>query len=439
MVLLILEIPSPMRLITFQTLTFTILGIYPVATALIGKILKDQSDGNDRKRAELELIKAKERAESADRLKTAFMNNISHEVRTPLNSILGFGNLIAQPDISNEEKAQYYTHIKTSSNRLLNTITNYMDISLIASGNIEVRKNSVDLHKIFQHLYNHFKPLCSEKNLGLHLDIPERTEQFIFQTDSELFWKIMSHLLDNAIKFTNSGRINFGFNVKPEVESEEIPKLEFFVKDTGIGIGTESFTLIFESFKQEEVSRSRGFEGSGLGLSIAQGLVKLLGGEMHVTSAKGVGSMFFFSMEFHKSVIAENAMQTVDLPSKQEKPVILIAEDDESNLMFLQVILRKKYVSIITALNGQEAVAKCQDHPEISLVLMDIKMPVMDGLEATREIKSFRKDLPIIACTAFALSGDAKMVEEAGCDDYISKPVNKEGLLEKLRKYGVMV
>jgi len=404
-----------------------------------------ENELEERKQLEEALKQALEKAESGNRLKTAFMNNISHEVRTPLNGILGFSNLITQPDITLEEKVQYYSLIKTSSNRLLDTITSYMDISMIASGNMEVKRKPFDLHKILNQLYDQFQPLCAVKNLGLHLNTPAKTKGITIHTDAELFQKILTNLLDNAAKFTHQGKIIFGYEIKstvttglPTEESGNPVALEFYVKDTGIGISRESLSMIFDSFKQEELCSTRGHEGSGLGLTIARGLVQLLGGKIRVESAKDKGSTFFFTIP------TEGMKEEVEMPEAIRtegavlgSPVVLVAEDDMSNVQFIEAVLRKTAVTLLVANNGQEAVDLCREHPEISLVLMDIKMPVMDGLEATREIKSFRKNLPIIALTAFALSGDEKKAQEAGCDDYTSKPVSREELLEKLQQYGI--
>jgi CheY-like chemotaxis protein len=398
-----------------------------------------------RKQLEEALKEALGKAESGNRLKTAFMNNISHEVRTPLNGILGFSNLITQPDITLEEKVQYYSLIKTSSNRLLDTITSYMDISMIASGNMEVKRKPFDLHKILNQLHDQFQPLCVIKNLGLHLNTPAKTKGITLHTDAELFQKILTNLLDNTAKFTNQGMIVFGYEIQsavttglPAEESGNPVALEFFVKDTGIGISRESLSMIFDSFNQEELSPTRGHEGSGLGLSIAQGLVRLLGGEIRVESGKDKGSAFFFTIPtegMKEEVAMPEAIRTES--AVLDSPVILVAEDDMSNIQFIEAVLRKTAVTLLVANNGQEAVDLCREHPEISLVLMDIKMPMMDGLEATREIKLFRKTLPVIAITAFAMSGDEKRAFEAGCDDYLAKPVSMELLFEKLQQYGI--
>ena len=402
-------------------------------------------DVTERKKMIASLEEALIKAESGNSLKTAFMNNISHEIRTPLNAIIGFSNLIILPEINNDEKVQYFSHLEESSHRLLGTITNYMDISLIASGNMEVRRNSINLRLLFLQLFAQFKPMCDNKNLVLHLEIPDKTECNLINSDEDLLRKIMTHLLNNAIKFTSKGEIFFGYSRKQldledsTVPSERKTEIEFYVKDTGIGIKPEAVTLIFESFKQEEFSYNRGFEGSGLGLSIAQGLVQLLGGEIGLKSVKGSGSDFSFSLPFNGIPVVTSPKEKVYNPPLRDKPVILIAEDDESNLFYLQALLNKKHVSVISAINGKQAVDQCREHPEISLVLMDIKMPVMNGLQATSEIKTFRKELAIIACTAFGMSGDEKNALNAGCDDYLTKPISRSTLINKLKKYGVTV
>jgi CheY-like chemotaxis protein len=307
-----------------------------------------------------------------------------------------------------------------------------MDISLIASGNLEVKFAPFNFHKVLVQLFNKYKPLCANKKIELKLEIPEITAHKILNTDEELFQKAFSHLLDNAVKFTSTGVISFGYKSYPHL-------FEFFVKDTGVGIGDESKTLIFESFKQEEVLPHRGYEGSGLGLSIARGIVGLFGGDMRVESKKGFGSTFYFTIHNNGTEID----QEPQLPAKteitiQRSPVILIAEDDESNLLFMETVLQNSGVPVIIANNGKEAVDLCRQHSDITLVLMDIKMPVMDGLEATREIKSFRKELPVIALTAFAMNLDKTRSLDAGCDDYLSKPFSGDSLFEKLRKYGFL-
>jgi PAS domain S-box-containing protein len=250
-----------------------------------------KEDITERKKMIAILEEAKEKAEAGDRLKSTFINNISHEVRTPLNGILGFSSLITQSNLTEDEKEQYHTCIKTSSYRLLNTITNFMDISLIASGNMDVKIKYFYPDLVLELLFEQFKPMCDNLNLDLILSIPDKTKNFKIHSDAELFMKVLTHLLDNAVKFTQKGEITFGYITKSGF-------LKFFIKDTGTGINSESQNRIFDNFIQEEVSDTRGFEGSGLGLSIARGLIRLLGSEIYLHSDKGVGTTFFFQMPF---------------------------------------------------------------------------------------------------------------------------------------------
>ncbi|MEI8004936.1 MAG: response regulator [Bacteroidota bacterium] len=398
----------------------------------IGGIIIYSEVTTERRQAEMELIEALEKAETSNKLKTAFMHNISHAIRTPLNGILGFSRLITLPDIGDEEKLEFYSLLQTSSNRLLNTITNYMDISLLTSGNLNLVRKPFKLKNLFQRLYEQYQPLCAKKNLVFNIILPEMSESFTMDSDQEMLEKISSALLDNAVKFTANGSITFGYEMKHDF-------IEFFVRDTGIGISTEFLPRMFQSFSQEEYMYSRGYDGSGLGLSITKGFLELLGGTIQVESQKGSGSSFIFTIPC-KRINNESEMTEASTSKEQQKvnPVVLIAEDDENNLFLMQSILRKFNITSYPAENGKEAVDKCRAHSEISLVLMDLKMPVMDGLEACREIKSFRKTLPVIAVTAFAMRGDEKKALEAGCDSYLSKPVSQKTLIEKLKEFGVL-
>ncbi|MEI6882871.1 MAG: response regulator [Bacteroidota bacterium] len=379
----------------------------------------------------LELVAAKEKAEASDRLKTAFMQNISHEVRTPLNGILGFGAFLTEPDLTDAEKTQFLSLLKASSERLVNTITDYMDISLIVSGSIEVNRKAVIINKVLINLKDNFQSFCEIKKLGFSLSIPADTEDFSIQTDPELFRKIIYHLLDNAVKFTQKGGITLGYSVHTE-------NIDFFIRDTGIGIEKEAQERIFESFMQENIANTRGHEGSGLGLSIIKGLTKLLGGEISLESEKGEGTTVLFSLP-NKPGIPENVENSkpVKKYAQFKLPVILIAEDEFTHRLYLESFLKKHTSAIFQAKNGKEAVDICREHPEISLVLMDIKMPLMNGFEATREIRLFRKDIPIIAITAHAMTGDEKKAFDAGCDGFIAKPVSSEALLEELKNFGI--
>jgi PAS domain S-box-containing protein len=391
-------------------------------------IIRDISDW---KSVEIELIAAKERAEASDRLKTAFINNISHEVRTPLNGILGFSDLITQDGLSDEERIQFRSLIKISSTRLLNTITNYMDIALLMSGNMVPRVTTFSLNLQLRALNDLFFPLCQVKKLNLIRKIPEDILEVQLRSDREFHWKILSHLLDNAVKFTHQGSVTYGYTVKEG-------GIEFFVADTGIGIDKNLHQKIFDNFRQGESTNTRDYEGSGLGLSIANGLIALLGGKIHIESSRGDGAVFSFFIPYEGIEIQKgNEKEIIPALPKIEDQVVLLVEDDIPNFLLEEKILCNSGFLVIPAVNGKEAVEQCQKHPEIDLVLMDMKMPVMDGFEATRKIKAFRNNLPIIAVTAFAMNGDEKKALEAGCNDYIAKPIIEKNLIKMIEGFGL--
>ena len=366
------------------------------------------------------------------KLKSAFINNISHEVRTPLNGILGFSELITQDGLSDTEKEQFRSLIKISSTRLLNTITNYMDIALLMSGNMVISNKLFQLHKQLHELYNLFLPLCKVKQIELMLKIPEDVIEITLASDHELHWKFLSHLIDNAVKFTHSGSITIGYHLTGNT-------IEYFVADTGIGIARDLQQKIFENFRQGEISNTREYEGSGLGLSIANGIVNLLGGKITVDSSRGEGAIFTVMMAYDEIKIEQNKVMIPVINQSRnviKNRIILLVEDDLTNFLLEEKILKKSGFEVVAAYNGKEAVEKCLSNPDIELVLMDIKMPVMDGFEATRKIKAIRPDLPVIAVTAFAMSGDEKKALEAGCNDYIAKPIVEKYLLKVLAAYG---
>jgi PAS domain S-box-containing protein len=394
-------------------------------------------DITERKRGEAVLEKAaeqmklaKEKAEANDKLKTTFLNNISHEIRTPLNGILGFAEIMSQADLTEEEKQVSLSMLFESSDRLLDTITNYMDISLITSGNLIVKKKDFVPEQIMKKFLEKYRSICSDRKLELLLKMPEHSNKISINSDPEILNKTLSHLLGNAIKFTEKGSIQYGYSIREK-------ELEFFVKDTGIGIGTESLKDIFEHFVKEDRGPLKITEGSGLGLSISKGLVELLGGKIRVESEKGKGSAFFFTVPVEKEF--ENHIISPPLSIQKRNKItnpILVAEDDETNFFYLRALLKQNTsAEIIHASNGKEALEKFLQNPDIVLILMDIKMPVMDGLEATRQIKAIKRDVPVIAITAYAMAGDEAMIRDAGCDYYLTKPINKKLLLEKMAEY----
>lgn len=374
------------------------------------------------------LMAAKEKAEAGDRLKTAFINNISHEIRTPLNGILGFSDLITDPDNSIEDKLLFKDYLQKSSFRLLNTINDYMDISLVASGNMPVHPDHFLIHPLLEELLEEFSVMSKIKNIELSVRIPDLPEDIQLFSDPELIRKILIHLIDNAIKFTPKGAIIFGFRKKPDV-------LEFFCEDTGVGIDDDKKQLIFDYFMQADNSSTRGYEGNGLGLSIAQGIAKLLDTKIEVESQENIGSTFSFKLPENLIVPASEAPVIKQIQHAILKnPTILVAEDDDFNYKYIEIVLKQDEFNVIRAFNGAEAVSICRNNPDVNLVLMDMKMPVMGGLEATRLIKSFLPKLQIIALTAYVSSNDEYEAFINGCDEFLPKPIDRSKLNTLIHK-----
>ncbi|MEI6142270.1 MAG: PAS domain S-box protein, partial [Mariniphaga sp.] len=389
------------------------------------------SDITEKKQLLDELITAKQKAEESNQLKTAFINNISHEIRTPLNGILGFGDLISQPDITEVERAEYLHVLQKSTDRLIQTVTDYMDISKIVTGNMEVNKSDFDIREFFEELLYQTRKLSSKKIIEFIIELPQTENSLIVFSDRFLISKAMLHLLSNAEKFTHHGSITFGYHRLTNW-------IEFFVKDTGVGIAEDKLFVIFNAYLQEDISTTRGYEGSGLGLAIVKGIANLLDGKTWAESVKGEGAEFHLSIPCLTTICSGKPKEESTLTIEKEiskNRIILIAEDVETNYEFLKYLLDHAGYETLHAMDGERAVEFCKRNEKIGLILMDIKMPVMDGIEATRQIKQFRTKLPIIAITAFAQTVEENQMREAGCDDVLAKPFRKEELLFKISKY----
>ncbi|MBI9068456.1 MAG: response regulator [Salinivirgaceae bacterium] len=391
-------------------------------------------DVTQSKMAELELIQAKNKAEESDRLKSAFLANMSHEIRTPLNGILGFADFLKEPNLTSNDQKEYTYYIQMSGIRLLNTINNIVDISKIESGLGQVTIAETNLNEKMDFTFRFFKPEAEFKGLQLSIKKGLQANDSNILTDNEKVYGILTNLVKNAIKFTNEGSIEFGYNLKAEREPTE---LEFYVKDTGIGISKNQQKFIFEIFRQGNDSYNRGYEGSGLGLSIAKSYVEMLGGKIWVESDEDIGSIFYFTIPYHRvsedkekvgSIVLENEAEFKNLK-------ILIVEDDEISYSLLLRRVKKISKIVLHAITGVEAVETCRTHPDLDLILMDIRMPKMDGLEATRLIREFNKDVIIIAQTAFAFPDDNFEAIEAGCNEFITKPINRDALDNLIKKY----
>ena len=394
-------------------------------------------DITEKMQFEIELIKAKEIAEESDRLKSAFLANMSHEIRTPMNGILGFANLLKTPDISGEEQLKYVQIIEKSGARMLNIINDIIDISKIEAGLMKVDLMESNLNDQIEYVYTFFKPEIEAKGMQIFLKNTLTGKEATITTDREKVFAILINLVKNAIKYSKDGSIEIGYLPASSLTGDAV--LEVYVKDTGIGIAKDRQEAIFERFVQADIENRMAYQGAGLGLSISKSYVEMLGGKIWVESEEGKGSAFYFTLPYNVKPKEEINIQNVfksDIPDNPSKNLkILIAEDDEVSEILLSIEIKTFSKEILKARTGTEAVEICRKNPDIDLILMDIQLPGLNGYEATRQIRQFNKDLIIIAQTAFGLKGDKEKALEAGCNDYISKPINKIELLGLIQKY----
>lgn len=375
------------------------------------------------KKYEQELVIAKEKAEESDRLKSAFLANMSHEIRTPMNGILGFAELLRETDKTPEEEAEYINIIKKSGNRMLGIINDLIDISKIEAGQVEVHLSNVNINKIISDLYDFFSPEAKRKGLFMEFQIPD--EVYWITTDKTKINQILTNLIKNAVKYTSNGSIDFGFSVEDDY-------LLFHVIDTGRGISEKDQSLIFDRFSQAE-NLEEEIEGAGLGLSISKAYVEMLGGRIWVDSMLNVGSKFYFTLKNKKSEesMPQNSEKIYNLKDL-ENLTILIAEDIDTSFLLFKNYFKSINVELLHARDGIEAVDAVKNNPDINLVLMDIRMPKLNGYEAVLQIREFNSTIPIIAQTAFAFESDKERLLAAGCNGYLTKPVEKEILFNEM-------
>jgi PAS domain S-box-containing protein len=388
------------------------------------------TDITERILLESELVKSKKDAEESNRLKSAFLANMSHEIRTPVHGIIGFSQFLKEPDLWEAEKHDFLQILNSSCQRLLKTIDDVLDISKIDSGQIEINETGFLIENLFNELYDFHLSKFSGSKIEFKYSIQNELKSILFLSDEQKVYQILNNLLNNAYKFTQQGSVEFGCRIKSN-------KVEFFVKDTGIGIAKSAQGYIFGRFNQETFSLSRDYEGAGLGLAISKGLVEIMGGKISVQSEKGGGSTFIFTLPLKTEILRDKSNVSI-IETKEIKDfsdvTVLIAEDDLYNYLMLEHIVTKELgAQVIHAEDGKTALDIFTNHPNISLVLMDIKMPIMDGHTTTRKIKKLNPHIPIIAVTAFGLKGDSEKAIAAGCDDYISKPIKNEELIKKMK------
>jgi CheY-like chemotaxis protein/nitrogen-specific signal transduction histidine kinase len=383
-----------------------------------------------------ELVKAKEQAEESDRLKLAFLANMSHEIRTPMNGILGFTELLQEPQLTGKKQQKYIKIIEKSGKRMLNIINDIINISKVESGQIEVLKTETDINDVLQYLLQFFTNETIREGIQLSLKKELHVNIKLIETDKEKLYAVLTNLLKNAIKFTpNLGTIHFGCEKKGDY-------LEFFVKDTGIGIAKSQKEFIFDRFRQAEGTSNFSHEGSGLGLAISKAYVEILGGKIWVKSKEGNGSTFYFtlpyehvigSLEKKTNLVTEVSVNRNENQVKELK--ILIAEDDKISKFLISIMTKPFSREAILVNNGLEAVEACRKNPDLDLLLIDMNMPLMGGVEATKLIREFNNKIIIIAQTANGMEKDREDAIAAGCSDYISKPINKIELLTLMQKH----
>jgi PAS domain S-box-containing protein len=388
------------------------------------------------KKVHEDLVKAKMEAEASNRLKSSFLANISHEIRTPLNSVVGFANLLLANDITNEVKEEYIEHINHNSEKLLQIIGDIIDLSRLESSQIEITYEEASVNSIVNEIIEDARKIVKRNEKPIIINVMNMLEEngdLIF-TDRIWLKRVLNHLMDNAVKFTLEGSIRLSY-------ARENENLVFRIKDTGIGINKENIDHIFEEFRQEIDGHHRPFEGLGVGLTLAKEVIERMGGKIFVQSEKGVGSEFSFSIPYRpaggSTRLKSKFISTEPVPfqANWSNKICLLVDDNKDVLLYLNRVLIDTGITILTARSGIEALEIVKRTPVIDVVLLDMQMPEMNGIEATKEIRKIRKDIPIIAQTAFIFEDDKDIILEAGCDACLIKPIRKDHLLTVMSSF----
>ncbi len=396
-------------------------------------------DITDRKKIEKNMVAAKERAEESDRLKSAFLSNMSHEIRTPMNAIIGFSTLLSDPTVTDEERQEFIRIIKERGNDLMRIMDDIIDIAKIEAGQVKIEIRECPVNTLLSSLFATMNEV-RKKLLKTHVELRFKPfspdKDFTILTDGNRLRQVLSNLIENSFKFTEQGFVEFGYTFKTDDKSG--PVIEFFVSDSGIGIPKDKQQVIFERFRQADDTSTRKYGGTGLGLTICKNLMSLLNGDIRLESEQGHGATFYVSLP-----LTTIASKSVPNPAPKQIPefsgiltgkTILVVEDEESNYFLLERILKRTAANVLWAKNGIDAI-EMAGKGNTDLVLMDVRMPVMDGYEATGEIRKFNKTIPIIAQTAYALKGEKERSKAAGCDGYISKPIDPKEFLETIIRF----
>ncbi len=380
-----------------------------------------------------DLVVAKCQAAESETLKSAFLANMSHEIRTPMNAILGFSNLLMHPSVNDNEKKEFIDLINLNGRNLMTLVDDIIDMAKMDSGQLQIKQAPCKLNDMLVELYDQFTGEIRRKaGEGLRLYFkPGSSEELTILTDGYRLRQVLFHLLGNSIKFTDKGFVEFGYMVEDE------QTLMFYVKDTGIGLPAGKEQEVFKRFSKFSQDHHRLFGGTGIGLSIAQNLVELLGGKIWVESQVLKGAQFNFTIPYHRisrPIPKVNIGMDMPMMYNWHGKTFLVAEDEEDNFRYIEVALSLSNASLIWARDGREAVDMFRRIKNIDLILMDIKMPRLDGYSATQEIRML-SNVPVIAQTAYALSDEREKSLMAGCDDFISKPIGYNDLLYTIHKY----